>query len=105
MKALMNYACACYQQYSVQFADARTKDIVNDTVSSDDLPTRNRSTYNRYVENARQEQGTPELAVDVRIRRDKAQDPWYFPSGQRVGLLCRAENRSAAGRGRPLLFH
>lgn len=35
MNTLMNYADAFYQQYGVQLADARTKKIVGDTVSSD----------------------------------------------------------------------
>lgn len=38
-----------FQCYGVQSADPRKKNIVYDTVPSDELPTRSRSSYSRYV--------------------------------------------------------
>lgn len=54
MKALINYAGACFQLYVVQSAGAQTEYILGDTVSFDYIPMRRRSTYSGYVRFAKQ---------------------------------------------------
>lgn len=48
-EALSNYVSAFYQQHGVHSADALINDVLNDTMSSDYLPTGSRSTYKRYI--------------------------------------------------------
>lgn len=49
MKALIKCAAASYPQEGVKFAEAQAKEIADETMSSDYLQTRSRSTHNRYV--------------------------------------------------------
>lgn len=49
MKELVNYATQVKLEYNITFVDARTKDIIDDTQSSENLPTRGCRTYNQYV--------------------------------------------------------